>query len=123
MVNTERILAEFQTLVSMDSESYEEREIADYLKKKLQDLGLEVFEDTAGVKLAKQRERAGKSAKKSAGNIYGYLRGTKEGEPILFSSHMKRIIYAKTNMIGIIIYLFVSIKSFLSDYLPPDLLL
>ena len=91
MVNTERILTEFQTLVSMDSESYEEREIADYLTKKLQELGMEVFEDTAGKKLAKQRERAGKSAQKSAGNIYGYLKGTKEGEPILFSSHMDTV--------------------------------
>ena len=57
MVNQKRIMEEFQRLVAFDSESYEEREIADYLKEKLVSLGLDVEEDDAGEKLRAGRKK------------------------------------------------------------------
>ena len=76
MINKERMTEEFCRLVSIDSPSYGEREITDVLKEKLRDLGFEVREDRAAEVLG------GK-----AGNIYAWLDGEKDAEPILFCSH------------------------------------
>ncbi|MFZ5644088.1 MAG: M20/M25/M40 family metallo-hydrolase [Bacillota bacterium] len=51
MINRERLLNEFLELVKIDSVSGFERNIADILKKKLKDIGLEVFEDDTGKKI------------------------------------------------------------------------
>lgn len=64
-MNRERILNEFVTLTGFDSESYNEAEIREYLKEKLNKLGLLVSEDKAG-------------------NIYAILPGEKERQAILF---------------------------------------
>jgi len=86
-VNKNRILEEFLRLVSFDSESFNEKEISEYLKKKLTDIGLEVSEDDAKEKLlAKDGSRT-----KAASNIYGYLKGDLEGETVLFSSHLDTV--------------------------------
>lgn len=86
-VNKNRILEEFLKLVSFDSESFNEKEISEYLNKKLTDLGLEVSEDDAKEKLlAKDSSRT-----QTASNIYGYLKGDIEGETILFSSHLDTV--------------------------------
>lgn len=83
-VKRERLVKEFCRLVSLDCESFHEREMADYLKKELMDLGLEVSEDDAG-------EKTGGNA----GNVYGLLPsnicGEDKGEPILFSAHMDTV--------------------------------
>ena len=71
-MNRERILNEFVTLTGFDSESYNEAEIREYLKEKLNKLGLLVSEDKAG-------------------NIYAILPGEKEQQAILFSSHMDTV--------------------------------
>ena len=63
MIKKERILKEFEELISIDSLSFAEREMADRLKEKLTGLGFEVREDSAGV-----RENG------TAGNVYGYLK-------------------------------------------------
>ena len=92
MINEKRIINEFKKLVSFDAESYEERNIADYLKEQLQLLGLQVEEDNAGELL---REISGKDGSRSAGNIYGYLKGNvsekgsleQRTEGILLSAH------------------------------------
>ena len=47
MINTERLLEEFKTLVSFDAESFHEAQIKEYLKEKLTALGLTVTEDDA----------------------------------------------------------------------------
>ncbi len=86
MIKQERLFKEFEKLVSFDAESYEERSIADYLKRKLASLGISVYEDTAG------RQLGGGS--KSAGNLYAYLDGKgslKTKSPILFSAHMDTV--------------------------------
>lgn len=84
MIDKKRLVEEFCELVAIDAPSYQEREIADVLKKKLLELGFDVQEDQAG-------ERIGGNC----GNLYGYLPGTIEGEPLLFSSHMDTVPPAK----------------------------
>lgn len=91
MINQERLLKEFFHLVSLDAESYEERDIADYLKQRLTALGLTVEEDQAGEALLSLAAKSGRNPAKRAGNIYGYLKGNKEGDAILFSAHMDTV--------------------------------
>ncbi len=89
LVNKERLLKEFETLVSFDSESYEERKIADYLIQRLQALGLDVMEDNANHIL--KEEGILQELSKSAGNVFGILKGKRSGDGILFSSHMDTV--------------------------------
>ncbi len=90
-IDRERLVREFTHLVGFDSESYSEREIADYLKCRLLELGLVVEEDSADQLL--QELHSGDPAR-SAGNLYGYLAGNMEEnapEAILLSSHMDTV--------------------------------
>ncbi|HWT27756.1 MAG TPA: M20/M25/M40 family metallo-hydrolase [Mobilitalea sp.] len=80
MVNKTRITEEFCSLVEIDSLSFQEREIADIIKKSLSNLGFTVKEDDAG-----------KHYSGNCGNIYGYLEGELEGEPLLFSAHLDTV--------------------------------
>lgn len=82
-MNKDRLLNEFKKLISFDSPSYYEDDIAFYLYNKLKELGLDVSMDNAIEKLT------GRNTK--AGNIYGYLKGNKKGDPILFSAHMDTV--------------------------------
>ena len=84
MINSDRIRAEFEKLASFDSESYEEYDIKEYLKEKLTDLGLAVYEDDALKTFQTQSSKA-------AGNLYGSLKGNVAGEPVLFSAHMDTV--------------------------------
>ena len=79
MIKKDRILKEFEELISIDSLSFAERDMADRLKEKLAALGFEVRED------------AGAQEDGTAGNVYGYLKGTLQGDPILFSAHMDTV--------------------------------
>lgn len=82
MVNQERLVEEFLELVQIDSETKHEREIADVLKKKFSELGLEVVEDDAA-------EKTGHGA----GNLVCTLAGNKNGvDPIYFTSHMDTVV-------------------------------
>lgn len=72
MTNRKRILDEFQKLVRFDAESGHEEEIGVCLQRKLQDLGLSVSKDKAG-------------------NLYGFLPGTRSGDALLFSAHMDTV--------------------------------
>ncbi len=93
-IHEERILAEFLQLVSLDSESYHERTMADYLIGKLTDLGLEVTEDTAGEQLAPLSQVPDDM---HTGNLYACLQGNladadrNASEAILFSAHMDTV--------------------------------
>ncbi|GGA67947.1 M20/M25/M40 family metallo-hydrolase [Ornithinibacillus halotolerans] len=85
MVNQDRVVTEFMELVQVDSETGYEAEIAEVLKKKFTDLGLEVVEDNA-------KEITGHGAN----NLICTLKGTKEGvEPIYFTSHMDTVVPGK----------------------------
>ena len=87
MIDRTRVTETFLTLVGFDSESFGEREIADELKRRLLALGITPEEDRADELSGRKRERNSRSA----GNIYGFLPGTREGTPILLSSHMDTV--------------------------------
>lgn len=67
-------------LAPFDALSLGERHIADVLTDKLKAIGFEVCEDSAG-----------NAYGGNAGNIYGYLPGSAEGDPVLFSAHMDTV--------------------------------
>ena len=79
-INQARLTAEFMELTTGSAESLDERRNADLLTQKLQDIGFSVTEDDAGQKLGG-----------NAGNLYGYLEGTRPGSPLLFSAHMDTV--------------------------------
>jgi len=85
MVNEKRLIESFMELVKIDSVSREEKKIADFLVKKLKDLGLEVIVDQAGEKV-----------KSNSGNIIARLKGNKDKAiPIMFSAHMDTVVPGK----------------------------
>ena len=88
-VQTQRLVSEFEKLVSFDAESYHERQIADYLEERLAGLGLTIYEDRAAQLL--DEEGVHSADEESAGNLYGFLAGTAPGEALLFSSHMDTV--------------------------------
>ncbi len=80
MVNKERILENFTSIVSLDSPSHDERLVCEYLKEYLKKLGIEAAEDNAG-------EKSGGTT----GNLYAFVDGNSELEPIVFSAHMDTV--------------------------------
>lgn len=85
MINHDRLLNGFLELVQIDSETKYETEIAKVLKKKFQDLGVEVFEDDTTSQTGH-----------GAGNLICTLPGTKEGvDTIYFTSHMDTVVPGK----------------------------
>ncbi len=80
MINKERMTNEFCELASIDSISFRERKMADVLKEKLAGLGFAVWED-----------QTGEIYRGTSGNVYGYLKGETEGDPILLSAHMDTV--------------------------------
>ncbi|MGM9987048.1 MAG: tripeptidase T [Bacillaceae bacterium] len=82
MINEKRLLDEFLELVQIDSESKNERQIADVLKEKFTKLGLDVYEDDTMAKTGH-----------GAGNLIVTLPATKEGvDPIYFTCHMDTVV-------------------------------
>lgn len=85
MVNEKRLIESFMELVRIDSISREERNLAIFLIKKLEDLGLEIKVDQAGEKV-----------KSDSGNIIARLKGSvKRATPIMFSAHMDTVVPGK----------------------------
>lgn len=85
MINEKRLIESFMELVRMDSISREERNIADFLIEKLENLGLEVIVDQAGEKVGA-----------NSGNIIARLNGnTKVATPIMFAAHMDTVVPGK----------------------------
>lgn len=79
-MNKDRMIKEFCELVAIDAVPFQERAMADILTKKLLELGFTVSEDKTFEQL-----------NGTAGNLYGYLEGILEGEPLLFSAHMDTV--------------------------------
>ncbi|NLI91197.1 MAG: M20/M25/M40 family metallo-hydrolase [Peptococcaceae bacterium] len=75
------ITDEFLKLISIDSPSKNERDLAIYLKSKLKDLGAEVYEDNS----------AGKTGS-NTGNIIGFISGNQNLNTILLAAHMDTIV-------------------------------
>lgn len=80
MIREDRIREKFEELVRIDSPSFGERQMADRVKAALVALDFQVEED-----------RAGEHYGSSAGNVYGFLKGTIPGEPILLSAHLDTV--------------------------------
>lgn len=84
-VNQERLVEEFIELVQIDSETKFESEIAEILKKKFSNLGLDVYEDNS-------KEETGHGA----GNLICTLPGNLDGaDSIYFTSHMDTVVPGK----------------------------
>jgi tripeptide aminopeptidase len=79
-IEKDRMIETFLDLVSIDSPSHEEREIAERLMNKLKSLGGEVLMDHAG-------EQVGSNA----GNVLARFPGTGQGRPLLLSAHMDTV--------------------------------
>lgn len=89
MIHRSRLVSQFKKMVEFDSETYQEREIADYLTGELKQLGFEVWEDDAGYRLKEKLPEYGTAA--PTGNLYGFLKGTSNSSPILLSAHMDTV--------------------------------
>lgn len=84
VINKDRVIAQFLELVQIDSETKHERQIADMLKAKFTELGLEVVEDDSA-------SRTGHAA----GNLIATLKASGEtgssAAPFLFTCHMDTV--------------------------------
>ncbi|RFZ76790.1 M20/M25/M40 family metallo-hydrolase [Lacrimispora amygdalina] len=88
-MNRDRLVSQFKRMVEFDSETYHEREIADYLKEEMKQLGFSVTEDDAGIRLKERIADYGDAI--PTGNLYGFLKGNTAGMPVLFSAHMDTV--------------------------------
>ncbi len=84
LVNRDRLVESFLTLVRIDSESGQEGALRDYLRERLQDLGMEVYEDEAGRILGGE-----------AGNLIAWKPGELPGPSILLGAHMDTVVPGK----------------------------
>lgn len=84
-INSKRLTEEFVELISIDSLSFREAQMAERLKEKLRTIGLTVEEDNAASSLDKDGDG------KSASNIYVRLPGNIPGPARLFCSHMDTV--------------------------------
>ncbi len=80
MINKQRLCDEFMRQASIDSPSFKESEIANYLEKRFKKLGATVEFDDAGDKIGS-----------NSGNMIARICGEKEGEPLLLSVHMDTV--------------------------------
>ena len=82
MINQERIKNLLLELIKIDSHSRKEREVAEVIKKRCEELGAEVEIDDAGEKVGG-----------NTGNVIARFRGTIPGaEPIMMSAHMDTVV-------------------------------
>ncbi len=79
-VNTQRILKHFTSMVALDSPSFDERLVCDYIKSYLHTLGIEAHEDSAGAEIGG-----------TTGNLTARVDGSLALPPLLFSSHMDTV--------------------------------
>ena len=80
MLNKKRLLQTFCELVSIDSPSFGERAVCDYITKELRELGITPIEDQAGKKIGG-----------NTGNLYAKIPGNIALSPILLSTHMDTV--------------------------------
>ena len=80
MINEKRLIETFLEYVKIDSETKNEKAISERITKDLADLGFEVYVDEAGKKIGS-----------NGNNVYCFLPGNKDIEPILFSAHMDTV--------------------------------
>lgn len=79
MINKNRLLENFIEMVKIPSPSLDERKMADYLRDKLEKIGMRVIEDDTGSKIGG-----------NAGNIIAVLDGNTDFH-LMFSAHMDTV--------------------------------
>ncbi len=80
MVNEKRILDLFFDLVKIDSESFEEKGVSDFLENYFSRKGLEVY-----------RDKAGEMSGGNGSNIIVHIKGDIEGEGIVLNAHQDTV--------------------------------
>ncbi len=80
MINENRLIKTFMEYVQIDSETKNEKAIAEKIIKDLNDLGFDAFTDEAGKKLDS-----------NGNNVYCFIPGTNPSEAMLFSAHMDTV--------------------------------
>jgi len=80
MINTERICDEFARQAAIESPSFKEATMADYLRQRFARLNATLTEDNAGEQIGSQ-----------SNNLIFRIAGTKPGAPLLLSAHMDTV--------------------------------
>lgn len=80
MICTKRLLDRFLQLVALDSPSFDERAVRDFIVKELKELGLDAYEDDTAGKIGG-----------TSGNLYAVLEGDIDAPPILLCAHMDTV--------------------------------
>lgn len=81
MINNERLLNTFLAYVRIDSESRNEKAMAERICADLKAIGCDIYVDDTMVQTGS-----------NTGNVYATLPGTAEGEPILLCAHMDTVV-------------------------------
>lgn len=85
MINQKRMLDHLLDLIRIDSESFQEKEVAEKLAAEMRELGAEVEIDDAGEKLGG-----------NTGNVFARFAATVDGaEPLFLSAHMDTVVPGK----------------------------
>jgi len=79
-MNSQRLVDTFLKYIQIDSESFDEKNMAEAVMADLAEIGCEVYTDSCGEKFGS-----------NAGNVYATLKGDETKEPILFSAHMDTV--------------------------------
>lgn len=79
-MNNDRLISQFLDYVKIASPSTKEGAFAKILKADMESIGFEVIVDDAGVE-----------ANADTGNLIGFLKGTKDVDPIIFCAHMDTV--------------------------------
>ena len=79
--NKERILSRLMEMIRIDSVSYKEGPMTDYLQKYFEDRGYEVYRDQAGKAVGGDH----------SGNLLIHIPGTMEGESICLNAHQDTV--------------------------------
>ena len=79
--NKERILSRLMEMIQIDSVSYKEGPMTDYLQKYFEDRGYEVYRDQAGKAVGGDH----------SGNLLIHIPGTMEGESICLNAHQDTV--------------------------------
>lgn len=80
MIDQSRLLSLFEQLVSIDSPSFSERALCDFLQERLRALGLSPAEDSSAVRTGG-----------NCGNLYTWVHGDPAFSPLLFCAHMDTV--------------------------------
>ncbi len=80
MINKERLINTFLEYVQIDSETLNEKAMADRLEKDLTELGYRVYTDNAGANFGSNGR-----------NVYCHLDGDESYEPIMLSAHIDTV--------------------------------